>query len=259
MQTAEGELEVQVRQIRGAAERFVSKVLPSNGRTALRTRPLETLIIDGWVRELSDRDIESLIAEAGLGHVSRRTVSEITQPLRARYQAFRARSLGEVRPLVLHLDATCLATRPSGPKAGVLVAWGYDEDGHRVLLDLVLGQRYDDWLEMGRTLIRRGLRSALLVVSDGGPGLVRSIEGLWPDADRQRCTVHVLRKIVARLPKRDDELRKRVEAAYWAALDEAGSAADGGIVCGVWWASWSAPTQARRPVWPLICQRSACT
>ncbi|HZU16086.1 MAG TPA: hypothetical protein VFD01_05725 [Candidatus Dormibacteraeota bacterium] len=49
MQTAEGELEIQVPQIRGAAERFVNRVLP-NGRTAVRTRPLEALIIGARVR-----------------------------------------------------------------------------------------------------------------------------------------------------------------------------------------------------------------
>lgn len=229
VQTAEGELEVQVPQVRGVAERFVSGVLPENGRTALRTRPLETLIIGGWVRGLSDRDIESLIAEAGLGQVSKSTVSEITQDLRAGYQAFRARSLAEVSLLVLFLDATYLATRPSGPKEGVLVAWGYNEEGHRVLLDVVLGQRerYEDWLEMGRGLAGRGLRAPLLVVADGAPGLVRAIEELWPDADRQRCTVHRLRNLVSKLPKKDEELRRRVEATYWAALDEAASAADG--------------------------------
>ncbi len=64
MQTAEGELEIQMPQIRGAAEKFVSSVIP-NGRTALRTRPLEALIIGAWVWGLSDRDIESLV-EAGL-------------------------------------------------------------------------------------------------------------------------------------------------------------------------------------------------
>ena len=52
MQTAEGELEIQVPQIRGVAERFVSSVNP-NGRTALRTRPLEALIIGGHTRESS--------------------------------------------------------------------------------------------------------------------------------------------------------------------------------------------------------------
>ena len=77
VQTAEGELEIRVPQIRGAAEKFVSNVLP-NGRTAVRTRPLEALIIGAWVRGLSDRDIESLVEEAGLGQLSKTAVCEIT-------------------------------------------------------------------------------------------------------------------------------------------------------------------------------------
>ena len=67
-------------------------------------------------------------------------MSKITQELRARYQAFRARSLDMVRLLVLLLDAIYLPTRPSGAKEGVLVAWGYDESGQRVV-DVTLGQR----------------------------------------------------------------------------------------------------------------------
>ena len=54
VQTAEGELEIQVPQTRGAADKFVSSVIP-NRRTALRTRPLEALIIGAWVRGLRTR------------------------------------------------------------------------------------------------------------------------------------------------------------------------------------------------------------
>ena len=39
--------------------------------------------------------------------------------------------------------------------------------------------------------------------------------------------VHRLRNLVAKLPKKDAELHARIEAAYWAALDEATSPADG--------------------------------
>ena len=53
------------------------------------------------------------------------------------------------------------------------------------------------------------------------------MEELWPDSDRQRCTVHRLRNLVAKLPKKDAELLTRVEGAYCAALDEATSPADG--------------------------------
>ncbi len=67
----------------------------------------------------------------------------------------------------------------------------------------------------------------MLVVTDGAPGLILAMEELWSDSDRQRCTVHRLRNLVAKLPKKDAELHQRVEAAYWAALDEATSPADG--------------------------------
>jgi putative transposase len=57
-------------------------------------------------------------------------------------------------------------------------------------------------------------------VTNGAPGLVRAVEELWPDADRQRCAVHRLRNILAKLPK-NEALHERIRMAYWAALDEA--------------------------------------
>jgi transposase-like protein len=48
--------------------------------------------------------------------------------------------------------------------------------------------------------------------------MIHAVERLWPACDRQRCTVHKLRNVLAKLPKRDHE---RVRAAYWAALDDA--------------------------------------
>ena len=188
------------------------------------------------VRGLSDRDIESLVAEAGLGQVSKSTASRLCRELRDRYRACCAKSLAaEVQLLVLVLDAIYaiyLPTRPSGAKEGVLVAWGYTTEGTRVLLAVRLGQResYADWLDLGRDLTRRdltrrGLRSPWLVVSDGAPGLVKAIAELWPDADRGRCTVHKLRNVTAKLPDRPG-LHAQIKRAYWAALDEAADPAD---------------------------------
>jgi putative transposase len=226
IQTAEGELELAMPQLRNTAERFVSQIIPDT-RSAVRTRPLEALVIGAYVRGLSDRDIESLIAEAGLGTVSKSTVSQLCSELRARYAAFRAKSLAELELLVLFLDAIYLPTRPSGAKEGVLVVWGYTVAGERVLMDVCLGQRerHEDWLEMGRGLAKRGLKSPWLVVTDGAPGLIRAVEELWPEADRQRCTVHRLRNILAKLPKQP-ALHKEIRQAYWAALGEAESEAD---------------------------------
>ena len=226
VQTAEGEILVAVPQVRDTLTRFVSSVIPDT-KAIIRTRPLEALVIGAYVRGLSDRDIESLAREAGLGSISKTAVSGICRELRDRYRAFRARSLGEVRLLALFLDAIYLPVRPEGPKEGVLVAWGFTTDGDRVLLDVCLGQRErtEHWTELGRGLTRRGLRSPLLVVTDGAPGLIRAVDELWPDADRGRCTVHRLRNVLAKLPDRPG-LHARVRAAYWAALDGATSPED---------------------------------
>src|SRR5262249_35635268 len=99
---------------------------------------------------------------------------------------------------------------------------GTQPRGKRVLVAVRLGQRerHEDWLDLRRDLTRRGLRAPWLVVSDGAPGLVKAINELWPRAHRQRCTVHRLRNILAKLPKRP-ELLDRIQGAYWAALDEA--------------------------------------
>jgi len=122
--------------------------------------------------------------------------------------------------VALFCDATYLAVRPDGPKEGVLVAWGFTEDGERVLLSVMLGMResYEDWLELGRDLIARGLGAPMLIVADGAPGLTKAIEQCWPASDRQRCCVHRARNLYAKLPERE---RERVKQAYWRALDDA--------------------------------------
>lgn len=226
LRTAEGELEVEVPQLREATEPFTSKLFPKESKRLLATEPLKALVVGAFVRGLSMRDVESLCEEAGLGQVSRSTASRICRELRDRFRAFMARDLSEIQLVTLFLDAIYLPVRPSGAKEGVLCTWGVAASGERVLLAVCLGMREaeEDWLALGRDLTARGLRSPLLVVADGAPGLTGAIEQLWPSADRQRCTVHRLRNLLAKLPRRE---RERVRLAYWRALDEAVDEADG--------------------------------
>jgi putative transposase len=224
VQTAEGELQVEIPQVREAAETFASKLFP-RGTKLVRTEPLKALVIGAFVRGLSMRDVESLCEKAGLGKLSKSTASRICEELRGRYEAFKRRDLYGTRLVALFLDATYISVRPSGPKEGVLVAWGFTEDGERTLLAVTLGMResYEDWLELGRDLIARGLGAPMLIVADGAPGLVKAIEQCWPASDRQRCCVHRARNLYAKLPERE---RERVKQAYWQALDDAISASD---------------------------------
>src|SRR5436189_1621363 len=219
VQTAEGELSVEVPQVRAAAEPFVSKLFP-RGTKLLRTEPLRAMVIGAFVRGLSMRDVESLCEQAGLGKLSKSTASRICSELRERFEAFGRRDLYDIDLAALFLDATFLAVRPDGPKEGVLVAWGFTEEGERVLLAVMLGMResHEDWQALARDLIARGLGAPMLIVADGAPGLTKAIEQCWPASDRQRCCVHRARNLYSKLPERE---REQVKHAYWRAPDDA--------------------------------------
>jgi putative transposase len=227
LQTAEGELRIEIPQVRETAIPFVSKLSPKwHCERLLRTDPLKALVIGGFVRGLSMRDVESLCEEAGLGRTSKSTVATICAELRERFQAFGRRSLYDVNLVVLFLDAIYLPVRPSGPKEGVICAWGIDENGHRALVSVRLGAREskEDWTELGRDLIARGLAAPRLVVADGAPGLIAAVEEIWPRADRQHCAVHRLRNLLAKLPKSEQD---RIRFNYWSALTDATRVKDG--------------------------------
>ena len=224
VQTAEGELEVEIPQVRQAAETFASKLFPRTPKL-LRTEPLKALVIGAFVRGLSMRDVESLCEQAGLGKLSKSTASRMCEELKERFERFRRRDLYDVRLTALFLDATFISVRPNGPKEGVQVAWGFTEEGERVLLAVSLGMResFEDWQALGRDLISRGLGAPMLIVADGAPGLIKAIEQCWPASDRQRCCVHKARNLYAKVPDRE---RERVKQAYWSALDDAISETD---------------------------------
>ena len=173
LQTGEGELRIEIPQAREAAMPFVSKLFPKwHCKRLLRTDPLKALVIGGFVRGLSMRDVESLCEEAGLAKISKSSVSRVCAELHERFEAFCRRSLYDVKLVVLFLDAIYLPVRPSGPKEGVICAWGITETGARALVSVRLGMREstEDWLELGRDLTRRGLRrrlSDLLCVRSG--------------------------------------------------------------------------------------------
>ena len=86
-------------------------------------------------------------------------MATICAELRERFGAFCRRSLYDVHLVVLFLDAIYLPVRPSGPKEGVICAWGITETATRELVSVRLGMREskEDWLELGRDLTTRGL------------------------------------------------------------------------------------------------------
>jgi transposase-like protein len=72
-------------------------------------------------------------------------------------------------------------------------------------------------------LVERGLRPPQLFITNGNQGLLKAIDDIWPEVPRQRCTVHRIWNVLARVPKkRQDEVRKALHHIFYAAcLDNA--------------------------------------
>jgi transposase-like protein len=190
VQSEAGLMELALPQLRATEERFRPQLVERLGN---RSVELEELVRGMYVRGLSTQDIEDLYGENfGPSRLSKSTVSRITQQLNGEFEAWRKRDLSDLNVLYLFLDGQYHAARQgTDEKEGVLSAYAILEDGRPVLLHLDIGPResYDAWLSFLQDMVARGLKDPLLVM----------LMGLR--AFRQRCQVHKMRNILAKLPR----------------------------------------------------------
>jgi putative transposase len=218
VKTTMGPVELSRPKLRGTDERFCSQLF---GLGVTRTNALEALVVSAWVRGLSDRDIEAALREV-LGDeaaLSRSTVSRICQQVKDDFNVFSNQDLSRLRLDYLFLDGTNFRFHEHSPAEPVLVAWGIATDGkpHLVGLAAAASEPTEAWRDFLDGLVRRGLASPLLVISDGAPGLIAAIEAVFPAALRQRCVIHRLRNAVAKVSKADHDAFK---SDWWEVFDD---------------------------------------
>jgi putative transposase len=90
----------------------------------------------------------------------------------------------------------------------VVIATGVTADGHREVLGVDVGdsENEDFWTEFLRSLRDRGLHGVQLVISDAHRGLTNAIGTVCAGAAWQRCRVHFMRNVLARVPKGSAEM-----------------------------------------------------
>jgi len=218
IRTAEGEIVVQVPQVRDAPETYRSQLMAFlRGNSDV----LERLAVEMYARGLSTRDIEDALEEAtGDRLLSRTAVSQITEVLWDEFEAFAERDLSSFEVEYLFLDAVYESLRQQGGgKEGVMCAWAICADRRKAMLHLALGNKesYQSWLEFLRDMVRRGLRTPVQVTTDGAPGLIRAVEEVFPNSLRQRCLAHKTRNVTDKVPDSvRAEIKNAVRAAYYA-------------------------------------------
>jgi transposase-like protein len=223
LKTPMGLLGLAMPQTRQTASPFRSRLVARLGTDGAA---LHRLVTGMYVRGLSHRDVEGLFQDTfGQRIVSKSGVSQITAQLGESFRQWRERDLSGLKVVYLFLDAIYLAMRAgTQEKEGVLAAYGMLEDGKKVLLHLAVGSResYDAWLSFLHEMTARGLQEPLLVIIDGNPGLKKALREIFPYALRQRCQVHKMRNILAKLPRTIQAKLKRLihQVFYAASYDE---------------------------------------
>jgi putative transposase len=203
VKSAEGEIALEVPQVRDSGETYRSEVVRELSRLSPQ---LKHLAVEMYARGLSTRDIEETFRdpETGRGLLSKDAVSELTEELWEEYEQFCRRDLSGYDVVYLFADAVYESLRQqAGMKEAILCSWGITSAGHKILLHIGLGNKesYESWLEFFRHMIARGLRMPLFVTSDGAPGLIKAIRECFPDSRRGRCLFHKLQNIRAKLPQ----------------------------------------------------------
>jgi transposase-like protein len=217
IRSAEGEIGVQVPQVRGLGAPYQSRLMSF---LAGNSDVLEYLVVQMYTRGLSTRDIEEAFRDPLTGELllSRSAVSELTDSLWEDYQAFCQRDLSGFEVEYVFLDAVYESLRlQAGMKEALLVGWAICRDGRKVLLHLALGNKESlpAWREFIYDLVRRGLRVPTLVTTDGSPAVVAAVEQVWPRSLRQRCLAHKKRNILDKLPDHAQaEIKPALNAVY---------------------------------------------
>ncbi len=90
----------------------------------------------------------------------------------------------------------------------VVIAHAVHETGRREIIGLDVGEAETEafWTAFLRSLRARGLAGVRLVISDAHEGLRSSIEKVMLGAAWQRCRVHFMRNVLARVPRGSQEM-----------------------------------------------------
>jgi putative transposase len=219
-----GVIEIPVPRVSDTEEAFRSQLLEAWQR---RSKLLEETIPLLYVEGLSTRDFKRVLKPLwGKSGLSRSSVSRANRVLKEAFDNWRRRDLSLEEIIYLFLDGIYLGVRGnSRNKEAVLIAHGISRQGKRVVLHLSLGGREstESWKGVLYDLVERGLRRPQLFVTDGNQGLLKAIKDVWPAVPRQRCAVHRIRNVLARVPKKkQDEVKRAVHRIFYAAcLDDA--------------------------------------
>jgi putative transposase len=204
--TPAGDLELSIPKLREGS--FFPSLLERRRRI---DRALYAVVMEAYVHGVSTRKVDDLVKALGApSGISKSEVSRICGGLDKELAEFRERRLDHVAFPYVFADATYLKGRVRSRvvSRAVVVATGVTAKGDREVLGIEVGDSEDGafWTAFFKGLRARGLGGVALVISDHHLGLKSAIEAVFIGAAWQRCRVHFMRNVLAKVPKASAEM-----------------------------------------------------
>jgi putative transposase len=197
--------EVEVKVPRDRKGKFTTQVIPrSKQYEAEISRDLSLMFLAG----ISTRSL-SMISKRLIGRkISHTEISSANADLTEAVEKWRMRDLSKETIKYIFVDGVNFRMRMHGSieLVPVLVAIGVTKRGHKLVLGMQSGDKESAsiWREFFKDLKSRGLNSqtVALGIMDGLSGLETVFKEEFSQAKVQRCTVHIDRNVLAKVPKK---------------------------------------------------------
>jgi len=204
--------EVEVKVPRDRKGEFTTQVIPRSKQYEEEiSRDLSLMFLAG----ISTRSL-SMISRRLIGRkISHTEISSANADLTEAVEKWRMRDLSKESIKYIFVDGVNFRMRMHGSieLVPVLVAIGVTKRGHKLVLSMQSGDKESasSWREFFKDLKSRGLNSqtVTLGIMDGLPGLETVFKEEFSQAKVQRCTVHIDRNVLAKVPRK---LKKDVAA-----------------------------------------------
>ncbi|UOE42976.1 IS256 family transposase [Agromyces larvae] len=199
--TTAGDLDLRIPKLRQGS--FFPSLLERRRRV---DQALFAVVMEAYVHGVSTRKVDDLVKALGADSgISKSEVSRICQDLDEDVAAFRERPLDAQDYPYVFVDATYCKARVGRQvvSQAIVVAIGVAADGTRQVLGFDVGDTESEpfWTAFFRSLKARGLGGVRLVISDAHSGLIKAIQVAFQGVSWQRCRVHFMRNVLAKVPK----------------------------------------------------------
>lgn len=173
---------------------------------------LDGMIQTLYLKGLSQNEIASQIEDMTGHSMSRMTIAKTVNEMFSEADKFKTRPIPDC-PIV-YLDGTYVPFKTIDDngckyvtKECVEVAVGVTSTGNKMVLGYFIhpNEGKFSWIDALKSLRNRGLAKPKIFVTDGLNGMTEAIHEIFPEAQHQRCLVHISRNIVRDVHKKDQK------------------------------------------------------